>query len=137
MASYSKTILVGRLGRDPELKATPSGMSVCRFSVATDETWKDKNGEKQKKTSWHNIVVWGKSAEVAEKYLRKGSEVLIEGKIEYREWEKDGVKRNATEIRCENFTMLGKATDRPEPHDAPAPAAPAAGGFDPDDDIPF
>ena len=155
--SLNKVLLIGNLGRDPELKATPSGQSVARFSVATTETWKNQSGEKQSKTEWHNIVVWGKQAEIAEKYLRKGKQILVEGRIQYREYTgQDGVKKTACDIRCDNFVMLGRMEDgggsrdsrdsggyggRPsgggsqdfEDHGAP----PASGGGFPDDDIPF
>jgi single-strand DNA-binding protein len=149
--SLNKVLLIGNLGRDPELKATPSGQSVARFSVATTETWKNQSGEKQSKTEWHNIVVWGKQAEIAEKYLRKGKQVMIEGRIQYREYTgQDGVKKTACDIRCDNFVMLGRMEDGGrdsggyggratggaqdfEDHGAPSPAG---GGF-PDDDIPF
>ena len=151
--SLNKVLLIGNLGRDPELKATPSGQSVARFSVATTETWKNQSGEKQSKTEWHNIVVWGKQAEIAEKYLRKGKQVMIEGRIQYREYTgQDGVKKTACDIRCDNFVMLGRMEDGNrdsggyggkatgggsqdfEDHGAPSPAA---GNSFPDDDIPF
>ena len=157
--SLNKVLLIGNLGKDPELKATPSGQSLARFSVATTETWKNPQGEKQSKTEWHNVVVWGKQAEIAEKYLRKGKQVMIEGRIQYREYtDQAGVKKTACDIRCDNFVMLGRADEggsrdaggshdsggyggRPagsgfqdfEDHGAP----PAAGGSFPDDDIPF
>jgi single-strand DNA-binding protein len=102
-------MLIGNLGRDPELKVTPSGQALARVSVATTETWKNPQGEKQSKTEWHNIVVWGKQAEIAEKFLRKGKQVLIEGRIQYREYtDQAGVKKTACEIRCDNFVMLGR-----------------------------
>ena len=107
--SLNKVMLIGNLGRDPELNVTPSGQALARFSVATTETWKNPQGEKQSKTEWHNIVVWGKQAEIAEKFLRKGKQVLIEGRIQYREYtDQAGVKKTACEIRCDNFVMLGR-----------------------------
>ena len=110
--SLNKVMLIGNLGRDPEVKATPSGQSVARFSVATTDTWKNQQGEKQSKTEWHNIVVWGKQAEIAEKYLRKGKQVLVEGRIQYREYtDQAGVKKTACDIRCDNFVMLGSDRD--------------------------
>jgi single-strand DNA-binding protein len=153
--SLNKVLLIGNLGRDPELKATPSGQSVARFSVATTETWKNQSGEKQSKTEWHNIVVWGKQAEIAEKYLRKGKQIMVEGRIQYREYtDQAGVKKTACDIRCDNFVMLGRADEGGsrdsggyggkasgggsqdfEDHGAPSPAG--AGGSFPDDDIPF
>ncbi|HQL47458.1 MAG TPA: single-stranded DNA-binding protein, partial [Holophaga sp.] len=96
--SMNKVILIGNLGKDPELKMTPSGQALARFSVATTETWrsKDNPSERQSKTEWHNIVVWGKQAETAEKYLRKGQQVMIEGRIQYREYQdQTGAKRTA------------------------------------------
>ena len=147
--SLNKVILIGNLGRDPELKMTPGGQALARFSVATTETWKAQDGSKQSKTEWHNIVVWGKQAEIAEKYLRKGKQVMIEGRIQYREYtDQAGVKKTACDIRCDNFVMLGKIEDgggrpsggshRDEGFDEPMPPAPPSGGgggFD--DDIPF
>jgi single-strand DNA-binding protein len=147
--SLNKVMLIGNLGRDPELKMTPSGQALARFSVATTETWKNPQGEKQTKTEWHNIVVWGKQAEVAEKYLRKGKQVLIEGRIQYREYtDQAGVKKTACDIRCDNFVMLGRmedggrstASDRGgvEEYENSGPVPPVpAGGAAYDDDIPF
>ena len=150
--SLNKVMLIGNLGRDPELKMTTGGQPVARFSIATTETWKDKAGEKQSKTEWHNIVVWGKQAEIAEKYLKKGKQILIEGRIQYREYQdQQGVKKTACDIRCDNFQMLGRMEEggggrseggysrgggssmssAPDYDDMPPPA----GG--PDDDIPF
>ncbi len=152
--SLNKVLLIGNLGRDPELKMTTTGQPVARFSIATTETWKDKAGEKQSKTEWHNIVVWGKQAEIAEKWLKKGKQVLIEGRIQYREYQdQQGVKKTACDIRCDNFQMLGRMEDgggrseggynrggassgssmasAPDYDDMPPPAS------GPDDDIPF
>ena len=135
--SLNKCILIGNLGKDPELKMTPGGQAMARFSMATTETWKSQDGTKQSKTEWHNITVWGKQAEVAEKYLRKGKQVMVEGRIQYREYEKDGVKKTACDIRCDNFVMLGKMDE--DGGRSEKPAAPAAGSTDGgfDDDIPF
>jgi single-strand DNA-binding protein len=106
--SVNKVILVGRLGRDPETRYTGSGQAVANFSLATDETYKDRNGERQKRTEWHKIVVWGKQAEIAQQYLKKGSLVFIEGRIQSREWQdKEGQKRTSFEIVANNFRMLG------------------------------
>jgi single-strand DNA-binding protein len=110
--SVNKVILVGRLGRDPETRFTGGGQAVANFSVATDETYKDKNGERQKRTEWHKIVVWGKQAEIAQQYLKKGSLVFIEGRIQSREWQdKEGQKRTSFEIVASNFRMLGGRGD--------------------------
>jgi len=117
----NKTILVGRLGRDPETRFTGGGTAVANFSIATDETYKDKNGEKQKRTEWHKIIVWGKQAEIVQKYLTKGALVFIEGRIQSREWEKDGEKHRSFEIVANNFRMLGGGTKA-------AAAAAGAGG---------
>ena len=106
--SVNKVILVGRLGRDPETRFTGGGQAVANFSVATDETYKDRSGERQKRTEWHKIVVWGKQAEIAQQYLKKGSLVFIEGRIQSREWQdKEGQKRTSFEIVATNFRMLG------------------------------
>ena len=110
--SVNKVILVGRLGRDPETRFTGGGQAVANFSVATDESYKDKNGERQKRTEWHKIVVWGKQAEIAQQYLKKGSLVFIEGRIQSREWQdKEGQKRTSFEIVASNFRMLGGRGD--------------------------
>src|SRR4029077_7792377 len=106
--SVNKVILVGRLGRDPETRYTGGGQAVANFSIATDETYKDRNGEKQKRTEWHKIVVWGKQAEIAQQYLKKGSLLFLEGRIQSREWQdKEGQKRTSFEIVASNFRMLG------------------------------
>src|SRR6266851_5738832 len=106
--SVNKVILVGRLGRDPETRYTGSGQAVANFSIATDESYKDKNGEKQKRTEWHRIILWGKQAEIAQKYLTKGALVFVEGRIQSREWEdKEKEKHTSFEIVGTNFRMLG------------------------------
>jgi single-strand DNA-binding protein len=144
--SLNKVLLIGNLGRIPEVKSTPSGQTVCRFSVATTESWKDQKGEKQTKTEWHNVVVWGKQAEVAGNYLHKGSLVHVEGRIQYREYtDKAGVKKTACDIRCDNFVMLdrkpeGEGAQRQYGHpaddqDGMLPAASTSSFLD--DDIPF
>jgi single-strand DNA-binding protein len=134
--SYQKVIVVGRLGRDPESRQA-GGSTVANFSVATDETYKDKSGEKQKKTEWHRIVVWGKQAEIAQQYLTKGMLVLVEGKLETREWEdKSGSKRTATEIRCDNFRMLERKQDKPSLADEFRSAGVLPQKID-DSDLPF
>jgi single-strand DNA-binding protein len=106
--SVNKVILVGRLGRDPETRYTGGGQAVANFSMATDESYKDKNGERQKRTEWHRIVVWGRQAEIAQQYLKKGSLIFLEGRIQSREWQdKEGQKRTSFEIVANNFRMLG------------------------------
>lgn len=101
-------IIVGNLGKDPELKYLESGQAVCNFSVATSEKWKDKDGNGQQRTEWHRINVWGKQAEACGKYLKKGSKVYLEGKIKTREWEKDGQKHYATEIHALDVKFLSE-----------------------------
>ena len=109
MAGVNKVILVGNLGKDPEVKYLDNGVAVANFSLATTETYKNKEGERVSQTEWHNIVLWRGLAEVAEKYLQKGSNVYIEGKIKTRKWEdKEGNTRYTTEILGDNMTMLGK-----------------------------
>ena len=126
--SVNKVILVGRLGRDPETRYTGGGQAVANFSLATDESYKDRNGERQKRTEWHKIVVWGKQAEIAQQYLKKGSLVFIEGRIQSREWQdKEGQKRTSFEIVANNFRMLGGRSD--------AAAAGAGGGSRSEDDM--
>jgi single-strand DNA-binding protein len=110
MAGINKAILVGNLGRDPEIRYTPNGVAVCSFSLATSDVYKDRNtGERITQTEWHNIVLWRGQAETAEKYLRKGSSVYIEGKIKTRKWEdKEGQTRYTTEIIGDVMQMLDK-----------------------------
>ena len=157
--SVNKVILVGRLGRDPETRYTGGGQAVANFSIATDETYKDRNGERQKRTEWHKIVVWGKQAEIAQQYLKKGSLLFLEGRIQSREWQdKEGQKRTSFEIVANNFRMLGGRSDGAasgagggsqrtagddfEGHAAPADdafggSAPSSGPEISDEDIPF
>lgn len=108
MAGINKAILIGNLGKDPELRYTPSGQGVASFSLATTEQYNDKNGQKQKRTEWHNIIAWGKLGELANQYLRKGRPAYIEGRIETRSWDdKDGVKKYRTEINASVIQFLG------------------------------
>ena len=131
--SVNKVILVGRLGRDPETRYTGGGQAVANFSIATDETYKDRNGEKQKRTEWHKIVVWGKQAEIAQQYLKKGSLLFLEGRIQSREWQdKEGQKRTSFEIVASNFRMLGGRGDGAA---ASAGAGAGAGGGGRHDDF--
>lgn len=110
--TVNKVILIGRLGKDPETKITTNDTKVCHFSLATDEVYKDKNGDKQTSTEWHNIVVWRKLAEICEKYLKKGKLVYIEGRIQTRSWEQESdqgpIKRQRTEITAHEMRMLSK-----------------------------
>ena len=112
MGSVNKVILVGNLGRDAEMKQTPSGSSVSSFSVATTEKWTGKDGQKQEKTEWHRCVLWGKQAEAVSQYLTKGKQVYLEGRLETRQWEKDGQKHYSTEIKVDNVVLLGGGGDR-------------------------
>ena len=111
-SSVNKVILVGNLGQDPESRFTPQGTAVTNLSVATNESWKDQNGDTQDRTEWHRVVMYGRMAETAVEYMRKGQMVYVEGRLNTREWEdKNQVKRKTTEIRCDNFTMLGRRGD--------------------------
>lgn len=110
MSGVNKVILVGNLGRDPEVRYTKSGQAVASFSLATSERWTGKDGNKEEKTEWHRIVAWGKLGEICGEYLSKGKQVYIEGRLQTREWDdKDGNKRSTTEIVANNMTMLGQA----------------------------
>lgn len=109
--SINKVMLIGRLGQDPELKYTPSGAAVCNFSLATTESWADKNGQKQERTEWHRVVVWGKLAELCNQYLAKGRQAFVEGSLQTRSWDgKDGTKRYTTEINAKSVQFLGGAS---------------------------
>lgn len=108
MSGLNKVMLIGRLGRDPELRYTPSGLAIANFSIATSEEWKDKNsGEKKERTEWHRIVVFGKLGELCGEYLAKGRQVYVEGRLQTRSWEKDGVTRYTTEIVASDIQFLG------------------------------
>jgi single-strand DNA-binding protein len=122
MAGINKVILIGRLGRDPEIRYTPDGRAVANFSIATSEEWRDKDsGEKKERTEWHRIVVFGKMGEICGQYLSKGRQVYLEGRIQTRSWEKDGVTRYTTEIVAGDVQFLGSRNDQ-------EPSRPAAGG---------
>lgn len=114
MSGVNKVIIVGNLGKDPEVKAA-GNTTVANFSLATSENYTDKAGAKQEKTEWHRIVAWGKLAELAGQYLKKGRQVYVEGKLQTREWEKDGQKKYTTEVVASNITFLGgKQESKPE-----------------------
>ena len=135
MKGVNKVTLLGTLGRDPEMRAMASGDAVCNLSVATSETWKDKNtGERQEKTEWHRVVMFRQLAEIAGKYLKKGSKVYLEGKIQTRKWEKDGQDRYSTEIIADEMQMLDSKPSGQAPR-AAQEAAPQQESFE--DDIPF
>jgi single-strand DNA-binding protein len=145
MGSVNKVILVGNLGRDAELRYTPGGAAVATLNLATTEVWNDKQGQRQEKTEWHRIVLWGKQAETLQEYLVKGKQIYVEGRLQTRQWDdKDGNKRYTTEIKADRVTLLGgggggrggASMDR-------GPASHAGGAEEPpvepitDDDIPF
>ena len=113
MSSVNKVFLIGRTGKDPEVKEV-NGTTVAKFSLATSENWKDKDGNKKEATEWHNIVIWGKLCEVVRKYVKKGDLLYVEGKIKAEKWEKDGVSRYTTNIVVDQLTMLGSKSDKPE-----------------------
>ena len=143
----NKVILIGRLGREPELRYMANGEAVCNFSVATSESWKDKNGQRQESTEWHNVTMYRKLAEIAGKYLTKGSQVYLEGKIQSRKYQgKDGIERTAYDIIANEMKMLvgrndsGQQSAQHTPPEHPrrqALATPAAPAEDIDDDVPF
>ena len=145
--SLNKVILIGRLGRDPEVRYMPNGEAVCNFSIATSETWNDRNGQRVERTEWHNITMYRKLAEIAGQYLKKGSQVYLEGKIQSRKYQgKDGIERTAYEIIGSEMKMLGGGNDSgqqngqhtpPAPPSHQDPAAPEQPVDDIDDDIPF
>ena len=139
MASVNKVILLGNLGRDPEVRFTQGGTPVANFTMATTDRWNDPSGEKKEKTEWHRIVVWGKQAEIAGEYLRKGRPVFVEGSLQTREWtDRDGNKRHTTEVRAFNIQFLGRADDRGStPGAAPAEEMGEPAGGIAEDDIPF
>ena len=146
MASVNKVILIGNLGADPEVRYMPSGEAVVNLRLATTDTWKDKDGNKQESTEWHRVAFFGRQAEVCGQYLRKGSQIYVEGSIRTRKYtDKDGAEKYATEVRGERMQMLGSrqacdSATAPRPASQPAAqqAAPA-GNFDAgfDDDMPF
>ena len=151
MAGVNKVILIGNLGRDPELRYTQSGSAVVNFSIATSENWTDKNsGERQERTEWHRIVVWGKTGEMCAKYLAKGRTVYIEGRLQTREWEdKEGIKRRTTEVNAQTVQFLGGprgsggpggsggsgGSGSPEPEGGGGPSG--GSGPPPQEDVPF
>lgn len=156
MASVNKVILIGNLGRDPEIRYMPSGDALATLSLATTDTWKDKSGEKQEKTEWHRVSMFGRLAEIAGEYLKKGSQVYIEGRIQTRKYtDKDGSEKYSTEIVANEMKMLGsrgasggmadmdsappqRAASRPASSGSAPAKAPAGGTFDDlEDDIPF
>lgn len=136
--SLNKVMLIGNLGKDPELKYTPSGVAVATFSMATSEQWKDQEGNAQERTEWHNIVAWRKLAEIVGEYMKKGKKVYVEGKLQTRNYEKDGVKRYITEIVADQIIMLDGAGQRSNSGSSAAEeSAPVSSDAPKDDDLPF
>ncbi len=150
----NKVILIGNLGNDPEVRYTPGGSAVANVTIATNESWKDRNtGERQERTEWHRVVFWSRLAEIVEQYLKKGSKVYVEGRLQTRSWEQDGVKRYTTEIVASDMQMLdsrgdagGASFERTQPAAAGGAAQPEkaaakaeSSSYDnfEDDDIPF
>ncbi len=140
----NKVILIGNLGRDPEVRYTPGGLAVANFSMATSETWTNKEGEKETRTEWHRIVAWGKLGEICGEYLSKGKQIYIEGRIQTREWEdKEGNKRYTTEITASQMLMLGSRESAGESRPSPSSDMETPNLPEPpisktkDDDIPF
>lgn len=141
MASVNRVMLIGNLGRDPEVRYTTNGTAVANFPLATSDRWVDQaSGERKERTEWHRIVVWGKQAEIAGEYLRKGRQVFVEGSLQTREWtDREGQKRYTTEVKALNFQMLGSRQDdgdRAEVAETAKSTAEPGSGYD-EDDIPF
>lgn len=147
MSSLNKVMLIGNLGRDPEIRYTQNGTAVANFTMATTDRWTDGTGERQEKTEWHRVVVWAKQAEIVGEYLKKGRQVYVEGSLQTREWtDREGQKRYTTEVKAQRVQMLGsRGESRREPSPVGAgesesqgssAADPGAGGYN-DDDIPF
>jgi single-strand DNA-binding protein len=136
--SVNKVILVGRLGQNPEIRYTPAGAAVVNLSIATDDVWVDKSGQKQEKTEWHRIVVWGKTAENCHKYLAKGRQIYVEGRLQTRQWQdKDGQTKYTTEVHAQMVQFLGSGSQQDRPNagtrefggggDYPMPSGPSEG----------
>lgn len=147
MASLNKVMLIGNLGRDPEIRYTPDGSPVANFSLATTDSWTDKGGSRQERTEWHNIVAWSRLADLSKRFLTKGRQVYVEGRLRTREWtDRDGNKRRTTEVIASQMVLLGSRGEAAEHAPAAAPQ-PSAGNSEPepaieeggitDDDLPF
>jgi single-strand DNA-binding protein len=137
MKSVNKVILIGNLGKDPEVKYTPQGTAVAKITLATNERYKGKDGQWQDRTEWHNVVLWSKLAEIAGQYLKKGSKVYVEGRLETRSWDKDGEKRYATSIVASELVLLGASEKEHGKAGAPARVPNVHGVTVTDDEIPF
>jgi single-strand DNA-binding protein len=148
MGSVNKVILVGNLGRDAELRYTPGGAAIATLNMATTEVWNDKQGQRQEKTEWHRVILWGKQAESLQEYLTKGKQIYVEGRLQTRQWDdKDGNKRYTTEVKADRITLLGGGGGGSRGGgmmDRGASSSHGGGGMDEppiepitDDDIPF
>ncbi len=146
MRGVNKVILVGNLGRDPEVRYIKDGTAVANLRLATSETWNDQNGQRQERTEWHRVVAWGKLAEIAKEYMSKGRQIYVEGKLQTRSWDdREGNKRYTTEVKADQIVMLGTRGDSAGSRDAPAsppeqagaPELPAATFEATEDDVPF
>lgn len=136
----NRVILIGNLGKDPDMRYSPNGNAVANFSIATTESWKDKNsGEKVEKTEWHRIVAFSRLAEIVGEYLKKGAQVYVEGKLQTRKWQdkETGQDRYSTEVVAESIQMLGRREDSGQASGRPYAAAPTASNDSEDQDIPF
>jgi single-strand DNA-binding protein len=141
MASVNKVILIGNLGKDPELRTTPQGTSLARFSIATTTVWKDPSGAKKEKTEWHDVVAWERLAQICGEYLHKGKQVYVEGSLQTRSWEdQNGQKRYKTEVKANNVVMLGSrdaGSREAVPAQGPREVSEVAESPTYDDDVPF
>jgi len=140
MRGVNKVILVGNLGRDPEVRYIRDGTAVANLRIATSETWNDANGQKQERTEWHRVVAWGKLAEIAKEYMTKGRQIYVEGRLQTRSWDdREGNKRYTTEVRADQMIMLGTRGDGGGARDSsPDPGPPPEEPFQAtDEDVPF
>ena len=138
MASINHITILGRCGKDPEVRHLESGSTVTNFTVATSETWKDKSGEKKESTQWHQVTCWGATAEIAEKYVHKGDQICVIGKLQYDQYEKEGVKHTVAKIKVDQLVLLGgnkKAEPKEDFNSPPAPIDEQGSGDD--DQLPF
>lgn len=142
MRGLNKVTLIGNLGRDPEIRYTQAGVAVANLSIATSESWKDKDGNRQERTEWHRIVLWDQLAKIAEQYLTKGRQIYLEGRLQTRKWTgKEGEEKFTTEIRCDQLIMLGGDRQEGQPRQTPPEATHEHAPPEPfqatDDDVPF
>lgn len=135
MASVNIISILGRTGKDPEIKRLESGSVVANFTLATTDIWKDKSGEKKESTQWHNCVAWGNAAEIVEKYVHKGDQLYVSGKLVYEQWEKDGQKHTSAKIRVDQVVLLGGSKPKPANDEVPPPIDQQSD--EPENDLPF